>query len=38
MGGWTVHAGRGGVYATDQIERSIISISWDFGGASTSYH
>lgn len=28
-----IRAGRGGVYAADWLERGIIGIGWDFGGA-----
>lgn len=33
MGAWMIRAGRGGVYAADWLERGIIGIGWDFGGA-----
>lgn len=33
MGTWMIRAGRGGVYAADWLERGIIGIGWDFGGA-----
>ena len=29
-----IRAGRGGVYAADWLERGIIGIGWDFGGAN----
>ena len=28
-----IRAGRGGAYAADWLERGIIGIGWDFGGA-----
>ena len=28
-----IRAGRGGVYAADWLERGIVGIGWDFGGA-----
>lgn len=33
MGAWIIRAGRGGVYAADWLERGVIGIGWDFGGA-----
>lgn len=33
MGAWMIRAGRGGVYATDWLERGVIGIGWDFGGS-----
>lgn len=33
MGAWMIRAGRGGVYAADWLERGIIGIGWNFGGA-----
>ena len=33
MGAWMIRAGRGGVYATDWLERGVIGIGWDFGSA-----
>lgn len=33
MGAWMIRAGRGGAYAADWLERSVIGIGWDFGGA-----
>ena len=36
MGAWMIRAGRGGVYATDWLERGMIGIGWDFGGADIS--
>lgn len=33
MRAWMIRAGRGGVYAADWLERGIIGIGWDFGGA-----
>ena len=33
MGAWMIRAGRGGAYAADWLERGIIGIGWDFGGA-----
>lgn len=33
MGAWMIRAGRGGVYAADWLERGVIGIGWDFGGA-----
>ncbi len=33
MSAWMIRAGRGGVYATDWLERGLIGIGWDFGGA-----
>ena len=33
MGTWMIRAGRGGVYAADWLERGIVGIGWDFGGA-----
>ena len=29
-----IRAGRGGVYAADWLERGVIGIGWDFGGAN----
>lgn len=29
-----IRAGRGGVYAADWLERGVIGIGWDFGGAT----
>ena len=34
MGAYMIRAGRGGVYAADQLKRGVIGISWDFGGAN----
>lgn len=28
-----IRAGRGGAYAADWLERGVIGIGWDFGGA-----
>ncbi len=36
MKAWMIRAGRGGVYAADWLERDIIGIGWDFGGADIS--
>ena len=33
MGAWMIRAGRGGVYAADWLERGLIGIGCDFGGA-----
>lgn len=33
MGAWMIRAGRGGVYASDWLERGVIGIGWDFDGA-----
>ncbi len=33
MGAWMIRAGRGGVYASDWLERGLVGIGWDFGGA-----
>ncbi len=33
MGAWMIRAGRGGMYAEDWLERGLIGIGWDFGGA-----
>lgn len=33
MGAWMIRAGRGGVYASDWLERGAIGIGWDFDGA-----
>lgn len=33
MEAWMIRAGRGGVYAADWLERGIVGIGWDFGGA-----
>lgn len=33
MRAWMIRAGRGGVYAADWLERGIVGIGWDFGGA-----
>ena len=33
MGAWMIRAGRGGVYAADWLERGVIGIGWNFGGA-----
>lgn len=33
MGAWMIRAGRGGVYASDWLERGVIGTSWDFDGA-----
>lgn len=34
MGAYMIRAGRGGVYAADWLERGVIGIGWDFGGAN----
>lgn len=36
MKAWMIRAGRGGVYAGEWLERGIIGIGWDFGGADIS--
>ena len=36
MGAWMIRAGRGGVYASDWLERGVIGIGWDFDGAAYS--
>lgn len=36
MGAWIIRAGRGGAYALDWLERGIVGIGWDFGGADIS--
>ncbi len=33
MGAWMIRAGRGGVYASDWLDRGVIGIGWDFDGA-----
>ena len=33
MGAWVIRAGRGGTYAADWLDRGVIGIGWDFGGA-----
>ena len=32
MNAWMIRAGRGGTFATDWVENSIIGIGWDFDG------
>lgn len=32
MSAWMIRAGRGGTFATDWVENSIIGIGWDFDG------
>lgn len=36
MGAWIIRAGRGGVYAADWLQRGIVGIGWDLGGADIS--
>lgn len=33
MAAWMIRAGRGGVHAGEWLERGIVSIDWDLGGA-----
>ena len=36
MGAWIIRAGRGGVYAANWLQRGIVGIGWDLGGADIS--
>lgn len=31
MSSWMIRAGRGGIYATDWLNRGLVGIGWDFG-------